>query len=90
VSAEHNVKKGDLIRFVRRSRKRGLKVARSSESSPTSDRAARRFCDLIFNDAIPRTSGLHPCTTCGIELDGDDPKSRCEECITPPASEVSE
>lgn len=29
-------------------------------------------------------SGLHACVGCGLELDGDDPNDRCDECpITP-------
>lgn len=26
-------------------------------------------------------NGLHPCAGCGLELDGDDPNDRCEECV---------
>lgn len=30
--------------------------------------------------APPARRGLHACEGCGVELDGDDPNSRCEEC----------
>ena len=30
------------------------------------------------NDA-PR--GLHPCVGCGLELDGDDRRDHCDECV---------
>jgi len=26
--------------------------------------------------------GLHPCDGCGLELDGDDPNSLCEDCAS--------
>lgn len=34
------------------------------------------------------TMGLHPCVGCGVELDGDDPNDRCEDC-TPDTPDVA-
>jgi hypothetical protein len=46
--------------------------------------------ESILADRAASTGGLHPCAGCGIELDGDDPSDRCEDCAPDRAASTDE
>lgn len=65
-------------------RRRGMAptVGVEDHSPPADVPAATVRARAIRSVSTP--PGLHACEGCGVELDGDDPSTRCDECPIPP------